>query len=100
MFFVNWNILSGKYTSKWTDILLNTYPFKRWIDFVAIKNNKKIYVQVCRNLPESSNRELENLKEIKDNYHKYIVTLDKYDESTIDGVEIIYLEKFLLKDEL
>lgn len=57
-------------------------------------------MQVCRNLPESSNRELENLKEIKDNYHKYIVTLDKYDESTIDGVEIIYLEKFLLKDEL
>ncbi len=69
------------------------------IDFVATKDGKKIYIQVCRNLPEDSEREIQGLKEINDNYPKYIVTLDKYDMGNIDGIEIIYLENFLLKEE-
>ena len=69
------------------------------IDFVATKEGKKIYIQVCRNLPEDSEREIQNLKDINDNYPKYIVTLDKYDTGNIDGIEIYYLEDFLLKDE-
>ncbi len=69
------------------------------IDFVATKDGKKIYIQVCRNLPENSNREIQNLKDIDDNYPKYIVTLDKYDSGNIDGIEIVYLENFLLKSE-
>lgn len=47
---------------------------------------------MCRNLLEDSNREIQNLKNINDNYPKYIVTLDKYDVGNIDGIEIIYLE--------
>jgi len=39
------------------------------------------------------------LKNIDDNYTKYIVTLDKYDVESIDGIEIIFLEDFLLKQE-
>ena len=70
------------------------------IDFVATKEGKKIYIQVCRNLPENSDREIQNLKDIDDNYPKYIVTLDKYDSGNIDGIEIIYLEDFLLKEKL
>ena len=69
------------------------------IDFVATKEGKKIYIQVCRNLPEDSEREIQNLKDINDNYPKYIVTLDKYDTGNIDGIEINYLEDFLLKEE-
>ena len=48
---------------------------------------------------EDSDREIQNLKEIEDNYPKYIVTLDKYDSGNIDGIEIVYLEDFLLKSE-
>lgn len=80
------------------DVYIGKFKTKE-IDFVATKNSKKIYVQVCRNLPEDSDREIQNLKEIEDNYPKYIVTLDKYDSGNIDGIEIVYLEDFLLKIE-
>ena len=80
------------------DVYIGKFKTKE-IDFVATKNSKKIYVQVCRNLPEDSDREIQNLKEIEDNYPKYIVTLDKYDSGNIDGIEIVYLEDFLLKNE-
>lgn len=69
------------------------------IDFVATRDGKKIYIQVCRNLPEDSDREIQNLKDIEDNYPKYIVTLDKYDTGNIDGIEIVYLEDFLLRKD-
>lgn len=69
------------------------------VDFIALKDGKKVYIQVCRNLPEDSTREIQNLKDIEDNYPKYIVTLDKYDSGNIDGIEIIYLEDFLLMKE-
>ncbi len=36
------------------------------IDFIAIRRDEKIYVQVCREIPETSNREISNLMEIKD----------------------------------
>lgn len=80
------------------DVYIGKFKTKE-IDFVATKNSKKIYVQVCRNFPEDSDREIQNLKEIEDNYPKYIVTLDKYDSGNIDGIEIVYLEDFLLKSE-
>lgn len=47
------------------------------IDFVAIKRDERIYVQVCRTLPENSDREIGNLLAIKDQYPKYVVTLDE-----------------------
>lgn len=69
------------------------------IDFVAVQRDERIYVQVCRNLPEESEREVENLLEIKDNYPKYIVTLDELAVGNINGVKIVHLEEFLLSSE-
>ncbi len=69
------------------------------IDFVAIQRNERIYVQVCRNLPEESDREVANLMEIKDHYPKYVVTLDELAAGNINGVKIIHLTDFLLKKE-
>ena len=45
------------------------------IDFIAIRRSEKIYIQVCVQLPENSDREIANSTEIKDNYPKYIITL-------------------------
>ena len=45
------------------------------IDFIAIHKDEKIYVQVCVQIPENSNREVGNLMEIRDHYPKYVVTL-------------------------
>ena len=38
----------------------------REIDFTAVRRDERIYVQVCRNLPEESDREVANLLEIRD----------------------------------
>jgi hypothetical protein len=70
------------------------------IDFVAVRRDERIYVQVCRNLPEDSQRELGNLLELKDHYPKYVVTLDEWATGNVNGVKIMHLADFLLmKDE-
>ena len=69
------------------------------IDFVAAQRDERIYVQVCRNLPEESDREIANLLEIKDHYPKYVVTLDELAAGNINGVKIVHLADFLLSHE-
>ena len=68
------------------------------IDFVAVQRDERIYVQVCRRLPEESDREVANLLEIKDHYPKYVVTLDELAAGNINGVKIVHLADFLLSD--
>ena len=70
----------------------------REIDFVAVRRDERIYVQVCRQLPEESDREVANLLEIKDHYPKYVVTLDELAAGNINGVRIVHLAGFLLSD--
>ena len=42
------------------------------IDFVGVRREERIYVQVCVELPTGSTRETDNLMEIKDHYHRYV----------------------------
>ena len=49
-------------------------------------------MQVCRNLPEESDREVTNLFEIKDHYPKYVVTLDELAAGNIDGIKVVHLQ--------
>jgi len=67
------------------------------IDFVTTKQEQKIYVQVCRTLPEDSDREVGNLKLIKDNYPKYVVTMDSSVCGIDEGIKIIHIKDFLLE---
>lgn len=69
------------------------------IDFVAVRRETRLYVQVCRRLPEESDREVANLLEIRDHYPKYVVTLDELAAGNINGVKIVHLADFLLSDE-
>ena len=72
----------------------------REIDFVAVRRDERVYVQVCRNLPEDSDREIGNLLDIKDHYPKYVVTLDEFAGGNVNGVKIMHLSNFLLSDRL
>ncbi len=65
------------------------------IDFVAVKRDERQYIQVCREMPKESDRELANLMEIKDNYPKMVVTLDDYACGNVNGIKIIHLADFL-----
>lgn len=69
------------------------------IDFVAVRRDARIYVQVCRRLPDDSDRELANLLELKDHYPKYVVTLDELDAGNVNGVKIVPMVDFLLSSE-
>ncbi|MEG0354362.1 MAG: ATP-binding protein [Lachnospiraceae bacterium] len=66
------------------------------VDFVAVQRDERVYVQVCRRLPEESDREVANLLEIKDHYPKYVVTLDELATGNVNGVKIMHLADFLL----
>ncbi|MCM1288961.1 MAG: ATP-binding protein [Clostridium sp.] len=69
------------------------------IDFVAVRRDERIYVQVCRDLPKESDREVANLLGLKDHYPKYVVTLDELATGNINGVRIVHLVDFLLREE-
>lgn len=69
------------------------------IDFIADKNGLKIYVQVCLQLTDNaiSNREFGNLMMIKDNYPKYVITLnDVIIGNDYKGIKQLNLLDFLL----
>ncbi len=67
------------------------------IDFVAEKNNERVYIQVAYLLTEPSTieREFGNLELIRDNYKKMVVSLDVQSRNTRDGIEHWNLLQFL-----
>ena len=71
------------------------------VDFVCKKQNKPIYIKVSYLLTneETIEREFRPLKNILDNYPKYVVTMDDVDMSH-DGIEHLNLVDFLLGDEI
>ena len=73
------------------------------IDFIAQKRNRTIYIQATYLLAsqETIEREFGNLKLIKDNHPKYVVSLDNLFEQTNDnGIIHINLRKFLQLSDL
>lgn len=68
------------------------------IDFIGERRDEKVYVQVCVQLPENSDREIGNLMEIPDHYPKYVVTTNNMDVGIENGIRIVHLSDFLLTD--
>lgn len=70
------------------------------IDFVAMKANKIKYIQVSLTVSDENTyeRELSAFDEIKDNYPKYLITIDKLDYSK-NGIIHLNLIDFLNKEE-
>lgn len=89
------NIVYFELRRKGYDVYIGKNAAKE-IDFVAVRRDERLYVQVCRNFPEASEREVANLLEIKDHYPKYVVTLDELAGGNINGVKIVHLVDFLL----
>lgn len=69
------------------------------IDFVAEKSGILEYYQVTASLLEQSTyqQEITPLRKIKDDYHKFILTMDEIPAND-DGIEIINIRKWLLGD--
>ncbi len=69
------------------------------VDFVAEKNNSRIYIQVCYLLAsaETERREFAPLMEIKDNHPKWVISMDRDWGDGRDGIRRMYLPDFLLE---
>lgn len=72
--------------------------YTKEIDFVGVRRDERVYVQVCVELPTQSSRETDNLMEIKDHYHKYVVCRDPLALGNDNGIEIVHIADFLLKE--
>lgn len=68
------------------------------IDFVALKNGDKIYIQVSYLLADNNTieREFEAYKNIPDNYPKYVISLDNFNFSR-NGIKHMNICDFLMK---
>jgi len=71
------------------------------IDFVAVRQNEKIYVQVTQeiNSEKTEKREYERLLEIHDNYPKYVLTTDEFAGGNYEGIKTMHIADFLLSSE-
>lgn len=70
------------------------------IDFIAEKAEEKLYIQVAYLLhtEDTINREFGVYKSIKDNYPKYVLSMDEFDLSR-NGVKHCNLREFLLLEQ-
>ena len=68
------------------------------IDFVCKRNDETIYIQVSYLLAseDTKEREFSVLENIKDNYPKYVLSMDEFDMSR-NGIKHVNLIKFLVK---
>jgi uncharacterized protein len=69
------------------------------IDFICERAGEKIYVQVCYLLSDERviEREFGNLMLIKDNYPKYVVSMDKIETTTtFKGIKNMHIKDFCL----
>ena len=71
------------------------------VDFIANKQNNKIYVQVTQEIKtaETQEREYNRLLEIRDNYPKYVVLTDDFSGGNYKGIKTMHITDFLLSDE-
>lgn len=70
------------------------------IDFIAEKQGEKIYVQVAYKLEseQTVEREFASLIAVKDQYPKYVVTMDDFWKETVEGVKHLHIADFLLME--
>ena len=70
------------------------------VDFIAERQAERLYIQVCYLLaaPETVEREFGVYRNIRDNYPKYVLSMDEFDMGR-EGIIHQNIRDFLLQDE-
>lgn len=76
-----------------------TYEYE--VDFVAENPNEIIYLQVSLSISDEKvrDREIRSLENIKDNYEKIILTMDKTINQDFNGIKVTNIINWLLLDK-
>lgn len=71
------------------------------VEFVGVRQNEKIYVQVTQKITsdKTEKREYERLLEIRDNYPKYVLRTDEFAGGNYEGIKTMHVADCLLSDE-
>ena len=74
--------------------------YKKEIDFVAIKRDEKVYIQVSNSIddPDTFKREVDPLLRIRDAYPKLLLTRTRQETYQYEGVQIIDVADWLLQN--
>ena len=69
------------------------------IDFIAAKDDVKVYYQVTDDMTAEStrNRELAPLMAVRDNYEKVVIAMSTNSTASVEGIKIVRLIDFLLE---
>lgn len=75
--------------------------YDKEVDFVAIKEGEKLYIQVADDISreDTFKREVSSLLSINDAYPKMILARTKHDESQHEGIRIIDIARWLIDSQ-